>query len=148
MNAIYLDNNGKENLMVMGCYGIGVGRTAAASVEQNHDEKGMVWPLNLAPFEVIIIPVNFKNDDLKKACQSIYIQLSEMGIEVLLDDRLDRLGVKLKDADLIGIPLQIIVGPKNLEEGKIEMKIRKTQDSQLHLYPQCLQDIPSILKNL
>jgi len=148
MNAIYLDNNGKENLMVMGCYGIGVGRTAAASVEQNHDEKGMVWPLNLAPFEVIIIPVNFKNDDLKKACQSIYTQLSEMGIEVLLDDRLDRLGVKLKDADLIGIPLQIIVGPKNLEEGKIEMKIRKTQDSQLHLYPQCLQDIPNILKNL
>ena len=148
MNAIYLDSNGKENPMVMGCYGIGVGRTAAASVEQNHDEKGIVWPLNLAPFKVIIIPVNFKNDDLKKACKSIYTQLSEMKIEVLLDDRQDRLGVKLKDADLIGIPVQIIVGPKNLEEGKIEIKIRKTQDSQLHPYPQCIQDIPSILKNL
>ena len=148
MNAIYLDNDGKENPMVMGCYGIGVGRTAAASVEQNHDEKGIVWPLNLAPFEVIIIPVNFKNDDLKKTCESIYAQLSEMRIEVLLDDRQDRLGVKLKDADLIGIPLQIIVGPKNLKEGKIELKIRKTQDSQLHLYPQCIQDIPSILKAL
>ena len=148
MNAIYLDNDGKENPMVMGCYGIGVGRTAAASVEQNHDEKGIVWPLNLAPFEVIIIPVNFKNDDLKKACESIYAQLSEMRIEVLLDDRQDRLGVKLKDADLIGIPLQIIVGPKNLEDKKIEIKIRKTQESQLHLYPQCIQDIPSILKNL
>ena len=138
----------KKNPMVMGCYGIGVGRTAAASVEQNHDEKGIVWPLNLAPFKVIIIPVNFKNDDLKKACKSIYTQLSEMKIEVLLDDRQDRLGVKLKDADLIGIPVQIIVGPKNLEEGKIEIKIRKTQDSQLHPYPQCIQDIPSILKNL
>ena len=148
MNAIYLDSNGKENPMVMGCYGIGIGRTAAASVEQNHDEKGIVWPLNLAPFKVIIIPVNFKNDDLKKACKSIYTQLSEMKIEVLLDDRQDRLGVKLKDADLIGIPVQIIVGPKNLEEGKIEIKIRKTQDSQLHPYPQCIQDIPSILKNL
>jgi len=148
MKAIHLDSNGKENPMVMGCYGIGVGRTAAASVEQNHDEKGMVWPLNLAPFEIIIIPVNFKNDDLKKTCESIYTQLSEMRIEVLLDDRKDRLGVKLKDADLIGIPLQIIVGPKNLEEGKIEIKIRKTQDSQLHFYPQCIQDIPNILKNL
>ena len=148
MNAIYLDKDGKENPMVMGCYGIGVGRTAAASVEQNHDEKGIVWPLNLAPFKVIIIPVNFKNDDLKKACKSIYTQLSEMKIEVLLDDRQDRLGVKLKDADLIGIPLQIIVGPKNLKEGKIELKIRKTQDSQIHLYPQCIQDIPNILKNL
>ena len=108
----------------------------------------MVWPLNLAPFEVIIIPVNFKNDDLKKACESIYTQLSEMKIEVLLDDRQDRLGVKLKDADLIGIPLQIIVGPKNLEEGKIEIKIRKTLDSQLHPYPESVKDIPNILKSL
>jgi len=148
MNAVYLDSNGKENPMVMGCYGIGVGRTAAASIEQNHDEKGMVWPVNLAPFEVIIIPVNFKNDDLKKVCESIYTQLSEMKIEALLDDRQDRLGVKLKDADLIGIPLQIIVGPKNLKEGKIEIKIRKTEDSQLYPYPQFIKDVPNILRNL
>lgn len=148
MKAVYLDSNGKENLMIMGCYGIGVGRTAAASVEQNHDEKGMVWPLNLAPFQVVIIPVNFKNDDLKNACQSIYTQLLEMKVEVLLDDRQDRLGVKLKDADLIGIPLQIIVGPKNLEEGNVEIKIRKSQESQLHPYPQVIKDIPNILKDL
>ena len=95
-----------------------------------------------------LIEFCFKNDDLKKTCESIYSQLSEMKIEVLLDDRQDRLGVKLKDADLIGVPLQIIVGPKNLEEGKIEIKIRKTQDSKLHVYPQCIQDIPNILKNL
>lgn len=148
MKAVYLDSNGKENLMIMGCYGIGVGRTAAASVEQNHDEKGMVWPLNLAPFQIVIIPVNFKNDDLKNACQSIYTQLLEMKVEVLLDDRQDRLGVKLKDADLIGIPLQIIVGPKNLEEGNVEIKIRKSQESQLHPYPQVIKDIPNILKDL
>ena len=148
MKALYLDSNGKENLMIMGCYGIGVGRTAAASVEQNHDEKGMVWPLNLAPFSVVIIPVNFKKEDLKNTCESIYNQLLEMGIEVLLDDRPDRLGVKLKDADLIGIPLQIIVGPKNLEEGNIEIKIRKTQESQLHPFPQAIKDIPNILKDL
>jgi len=148
MKAVYLDNNGKENLMTMGCYGIGVGRTAAASVEQNHDEKGIVWPLNLAPFEVIIIPVNFKKDDLKNTCESIYNQLLEIGLEVLLDDREDRLGVKLKDADLIGIPMQIIVGPKNLDEGNVEIKIRKTQASQLHPYPQVIKDIPNILKDL
>ena len=148
MKAVYLDNNGKESPMIMGCYGIGVGRTAAASVEQNHDEKGIVWPRNLAPFEVIIIPVNFKNDDLKNTCESIYTQLKGMGVEVILDDRQDRLGGKLKDADLIGIPLQIIVGPKNLEEGKVEIKIRKTQESQLHPYPQIVNDIPNILKDL
>ena len=148
MKAVYLDNNGKENPMIMGCYGIGVGRTAAASVEQNHDEKGIVWPRNLAPFEVIVIPVNFKNEDLKNTCESIYNQLKEMGVEAILDDRQDRLGGKLKDADLIGIPLQIIVGPKNLEEGKVEIKIRKTQESQLHPYPQIVNDIPNILKDL
>jgi prolyl-tRNA synthetase len=148
MKALYLDNNGKESPMIMGCYGIGVGRTAAASVEQNHDEKGIVWPRNLAPFEVIIIPVNFKNNDLKNTCESIYNQLKEIGVEVILDDRQDRLGGKLKDADLIGIPLQIIVGPKNLEEGKVEIKIRKTQESQLHPYPQIINDIPNILKDL
>jgi prolyl-tRNA synthetase len=148
MKAVYLDNNGKECPMVMGCYGIGVGRTAAASIEQNHDEKGIVWPRNLAPFEVIIIPVNFKNDDLKKTCESLYIQLKKMGVEVVLDDRQDRLGGKLKDADLIGVPLQIIVGPKNLEEGKVEIKIRKTQESQLYAYPEVVYDIPNILKDL
>ena len=148
MKAVYLDSNGKENLMTMGCYGIGVGRTTAASVEQNHDEKGIVWPLNLAPFEVIIIPVNFKKDDLKNTCESLYNQLLEIGLEVLLDDRQDRLGVKLKDADLIGIPMQIIVGPKNLDEGNVEVKIRKTQASQLHPYPQVIKDIPNILKDL
>ena len=148
MKAVYLDSNGKENLMTMGCYGIGVGRTTAASVEQNYDEKGIVWPLNLAPFEVIIIPVNFKKDDLKNTCESIYNQLLEIGLEVLLDDREDRLGIKLKDADLIGIPMQIIVGPKNLDEGNVEIKIRKTQASQLHPYPQVIKDIPNILKDL
>ena len=134
--------------MIMGCYGIGVGRTAAACIEQNHDEKGIVWPVNLAPFEVIIIPVNFKNEALKSTCEAIYSQLLEMGVEAILDDRQDRLGVKLKDADLIGIPLQIIVGPKNLEEDKVEIKIRKTQESQLHPYPQIIKDIPNILKDL
>jgi prolyl-tRNA synthetase len=148
MKAVYLDPQGKEQAMVMGCYGIGVGRTAAAAIEQNHDERGIIWPLNLAPFQVIIIPVNYSKDDLKNACNSIYQQLQEMGIETLLDDRSDRLGVKLKDADLLGIPLQIIVGPKNLDAGQIEIKIRRTNTSTLHPYPQVIADIPNILKDL
>ncbi len=148
LNANVLGESGKSQILTMGCYGIGVSRVVAAAIEQNHDEKGIIWPRNLAPFEVIIIPVNFKNDDLKNTCESLYTQLKEMGVEVILDDRQDRLGGKLKDADLIGIPLQIIVGPKNLEEGKVEIKIRKTQESQMHPYPQIVNDIPNILKDL
>ena len=148
MKAVFLDQQGKENAMVMGCYGIGVGRTAAAAIEQNHDEKGIVWPRNLAPFQVIIIPVNYSNSDLKNVCDNIYDKLLEMGIETLLDDRADRLGGKLKDADLIGIPLQIIIGPKNLAAGQVEIKVRKTNESELRQYPQVIEDIPSILKDL
>lgn len=148
MKAVYLDQHGKESAMVMGCYGIGVGRTAAAAIEQNHDDRGIVWPLNLAPFQVIIIPVNYSDDEVKTACDTIYDRLQKMGIDPLLDDRTDRLGVKLKDADLIGIPLQIIVGPKNLSAGQIEIKIRKTNESDLRPYPQVMEDIPGILKGL
>ena len=134
--------------MIMGCYGIGVGRTAAAAIEQNNDERGIIWPRNLAPFQVIVIPVNYSNSDLKNACDTMYNRLQEAGIETLLDDRSDRLGVKLKDADLMGIPLQIIIGPKNLSAGQVEIKVRKTNESDLHPYPQVIEDIPNILKDL
>ena len=148
MKANFLDQNGKENTMIMGCYGVGVGRTVAAAIEQNNDERGIVWPRNLAPFQVIIIPVNYSKDDLKDVCDTLYNRLQEAGIETLLDDRSDRLGVKLKDADLMGIPLQIIIGPKNLSAGQVEIKVRKTNESNLHPYPQIIEDIPNILKDL
>ena len=148
MKAVFLDQHGKENAMIMGCYGIGVGRTAAAAIEQNNDERGIIWPRNLAPFQVIVIPVNYSNSDLKNACDTMYNRLQEAGIETLLDDRSDRLGVKLKDADLMGIPLQIIIGPKNLSAGQVEIKVRKTNESSLHPYPQVIEDIPNILKDL
>ena len=148
MKAVFLDQHGKENALVMGCHGIGVGRTAAAAIEQNNDERGIIWPRNLAPFQVIIIPVNYSNSDLNNACDTIYNRLQEAGIETLLDDRSDRLGVKLKDADLMGIPLQIIIGPKNLSAGQVEIKVRKTNESSLHPYPQVIEDIPNILKDL
>jgi len=132
----------------MGCYGIGVGRTAAAAIEQNNDEKGIIWPLPLAPFQVVILPVNFKVDAVRSAAETIYKILWEQNIETLLDDRSDRLGVKFKDAELLGIPLQIIIGPKNLDEGKVEVKLRKTGESRLISFPGEILDIPEILSGL
>ena len=147
MKATYLDGQGKENPMVMGCYGIGVGRTAAAAIEQNHDEKGIIWPLPLAPFKVIILPVNFANEEVRNASETAYQTLVELGMDPLLDDRSDRLGVKFKDAELLGIPLQIIIGPKNLTAGKVEIKMRKTGESQLLTFPGGLADIPGMLSH-
>ena len=148
MQALYLDDQGKEQPMIMGCYGIGVGRTAAAAIEQNHDEKGIIWPISLAPFQAVILPVNFSDDAVHSAAKEIYKSLWELGIETLLDDRSDRLGVKFKDADLLGIPIQIIVGPKNLDEGKIEIKLRKTGESQLISFPEEIAYISTILSEL
>ena len=147
MKAHYLDEHGKENPMIMGCYGIGVGRTAAAAIEQNHDDKGIIWPAPLAPFQVVIIPVKFEEDRQRAACEETYKTLQDMGIETLVDDRPERLGVKFKDAELLGIPLQIIIGPKNLDNAQVELKSRKTGISELIDFPADLQDIPTRLKN-
>jgi prolyl-tRNA synthetase len=126
MKATYLDKNGKERYMIMGCYGIGVGRTVAAAIEQNHDENGIVWPVPLAPYQVIITPVNVNDEKIKKMSVQLYEALQQRGIEVILDDRDERAGVKFKDADLIGIPLRVTVGQKLLIEGVLEVKIRRT----------------------
>ncbi|HOG07767.1 MAG TPA: proline--tRNA ligase [Syntrophales bacterium] len=126
MRAVYLDAAGKEQTMVMGCYGIGIGRTVAAAIEQSHDDQGIVWPMTLAPYAVIITPVNSNEETLARASESLYQALSARGVEVLLDDRDERAGVKFKDADLIGIPLRITVGPKKLAEGRVELRIRRT----------------------
>jgi prolyl-tRNA synthetase len=126
MKALFLDQSGKEKAMVMGCYGIGIGRTVAAAIEQNHDGDGIVWPLPLAPYSVIITPVNVNEKTLSDAAEELYRILTEKGVEVILDDRDERAGVKFKDADLIGIPYRVTVGPKRLAEGKMEIKTRRT----------------------
>lgn len=127
MNVTYLDTNGKENLVVMGCYGIGVTRILAATIEQSHDENGIIWPDNIAPFEVIIVPVNFADEKTKEVTEKIYKELSSSGIDVLIDDRDERAGIKFKDADLIGIPYRIVIGEKNLVNGDVEFKARKDE---------------------
>ena len=126
MKAVYLDRNGQELTMVMGCYGVGIGRTVAAAIEQNHDADGIIWPLPLAPYQVIITPVNVNEKPLSETAEALYRGLSEKGVEVILDDRDERAGVKFKDADLIGIPFRVTVGPKRLAEGKVEIKSRRS----------------------
>ena len=110
--------------MVMGCYGIGISRTMAAAIEQNHDENGIIWPMPITPFQVIIVPVNAKKENQMETALSLYTELQERGLEVLLDDRDERAGVKFKDADLIGIPVRITVGSKALQDNQVEVKKR------------------------
>ncbi len=126
LSATYLDAEGKEQIIFMGCYGIGIGRTVAAAIEQNHDENGIIFPLPIAPFHCSVVAVNTKDSGVMAAAEEIYLKLEKLGIEVLFDDRDERPGVKFKDNDLIGIPLRIVVGSKGLAEGKVEVKIRAT----------------------
>jgi prolyl-tRNA synthetase len=125
MNATFLDPQGKETLAVMGCYGIGVGRTAAAAIEQNHDPKGIVWPIPIAPFHVHLLPLGM-SPQVVEVAQTLYQKLSQAGVEVLWDDRDERAGVKFNDADLVGAPFQVLVGDKGLAQGTVELKVRRT----------------------
>lgn len=143
MNASFLDPNGKECLAVMGCYGIGVGRTAAAAVEQHHDDKGIVWPFPIAPFHVHLIPLG-QSAAVANATTDLYAALEQAGLEVLWDDRDERAGVKFNDADLIGAPFQVIVGDKGLAEGLLEVKTRKTGEK-IKIVP---ADIPAKILEL
>ena len=126
MRAVYLDQDGREKIIVMGCYGIGVGRTVAACIEQNHDDDGIIWPMPIAPYHVIVTPVNMNETAIAEAAESIYQSLRMRGVEVIIDDRDERAGVKFKDADLIGVPLRITIGARRLAEGKVEVRERKT----------------------
>jgi prolyl-tRNA synthetase len=145
LKAVYLDKDGQEKTMVMGCYGIGIGRTVAACIEQNYDVNGIVWPMPLAPYQVIITPVNVNESDVIKAAENIYAELQASGIEVVLDDRDERAGVKFKDADLIGFPLRIIVGQKNLALGKVELKIRKSGENILYPLEKIVPTVKQII---
>jgi prolyl-tRNA synthetase len=128
LHAVFIDENGQEKPIIMGCYGIGINRTVAAIIEQNHDEKGIIWPLSVAPFQVIVVPVVMKDEVQVKIAQEIYDKLNELGVEVLIDDRDERAGVKFNDADLIGIPVRITVG-KKAKDGFVEFKLRNEQQA-------------------
>jgi len=145
MKAVYLDRDGKEKTMIMGCYGIGIGRTVAACIEQNFDANGIIWPMPLAPYTVIVSPVNINEKDVMNAAEDIYSTLTAQGVEVILDDRDERAGVKFKDAELIGIPLRITVGSKNLAQGNVELKIRKTGENRLYALQGIVDEVRKII---
>lgn len=128
LNAFFLDKNGQERPIIMGSYGIGPARIAAAAIEQNHDKDGIIWPKSIAPFDVEIIPLNINDIKTVEVAESLYISLKNKGIEVLIDDRNERPGVKFKDADLIGIPFHILIGERSLKDNMIEIKNRKTRE--------------------
>ncbi len=127
MKATVLNSNGKATTLQMGCYGIGVSRIVAAAIEQNHDENGIIWPKPIAPFQVALIPINIrKSEQVREVTEKLYQDLQNQGIEVLLDDRNERVGVIFADMDLLGIPTQIVIGERGLKEGTVEVKDRKT----------------------
>lgn len=131
MGCTFLDATGREQPMIMGCYGLGIGRTVAAAVEQNHDQAGIIWPLPLAPFEVEVLSLNPDSTEVARTAESLYGDLQAAGVEVLYDDRDERSGVKFKDADLIGIPVRVVVGNKGLEQGQVEISLRRHNEKRL-----------------
>jgi prolyl-tRNA synthetase len=134
LHATYLDAQGQEHPMEMGCYGIGITRTVAAAIEQHHDANGIIWPMPLAPAPVAIVPVNWNDSAIRQTAENLYTQCLTAGVDVLLDDRDERPGVKFKDIDLLGIPLRITIGNKTLARGMVELKRRaETQASEVTL---------------
>ena len=148
LQATFLDQNGRPNPMIMGCYGIGVSRTLAAAIEQYHDENGIIWPRSIAPFEAVIVPINAKDEALMATSQTIYTALQNAGVDVLLDDRKDRAGVKFKDADLIGYPLRITVSKNTLENNEVEIQIRKSGEALPCAIDSVADKVTELLQNL
>jgi prolyl-tRNA synthetase len=146
LKATYLDAEGKERPISMGCYGIGVGRTLAAAIEQRHDGDGILFPFPLAPFAVLITSLNPREPKIRLVSEALYEQLCRKGIEVLLDDRDERPGKKFKDADLLGIPLRVTVGPRQLQEGNLELKLRSQTQAQVIPLEEAPDRILSILR--
>ena len=131
LNASFLDNNGKSQIMEMGCYGIGITRVVAAAIEQNHDERGIIWTDAMAPFAAVIVPMNYKKSEaVREAADKIYADLLAAGVDVLLDDRDERAGVLLADSELLGIPHRIVIGDRGLKEGKVEYARRTDSEAQ------------------
>jgi prolyl-tRNA synthetase len=131
MGCNFTDEAEADHPMIMGCYGLGVGRTVAAAIEQNHDQDGIIWPRPLAPFEVLLAGLNPDDAQVNRVAEQLYAELQEKGIEVLYDDRDERPGVKFKDADLIGVPVRVVIGAKSLKDGKVEVSLRRDRAKQL-----------------
>ena len=131
MKCEYLDKDGKSHPMIMGCYGIGIGRTMAALVEDSHDDYGPIWPMSVAPYQVEICAITPDKDRVMEVAEAFYQELQKLGIEVLFDDRGEKAGSMFSDADLLGIPFRVVISPKSLAAGKVEFRLRGSRDSEL-----------------
>ncbi|MBN1359991.1 MAG: proline--tRNA ligase [Sedimentisphaerales bacterium] len=148
LGATFLDENGIETPCLMGCYGIGINRIMASAIEQLNDANGIIWPISIAPFDVLITPVNQDEPDVVQTAEQIYRQLQDVGVEVLIDDRDLRGGIKFKDADLIGIPVRVTVGKKSVAEGNVEIKLRHQAESRKCPAAQAAQDVGQLVRSL
>jgi len=151
LGAVFLDKNGKENPMIMGSYGIGPARIAAAAIEQNNDKNGIIWPRSISPFDMQVTPLNMSDPKTVEVAEGLYRELCEIynsstgeSMDVLIDDRDVRPGVKFKDADLIGIPIQVIIGEKGLKDNQIEIKIRRTGEAKKVSLDNAIKEILAI----
>jgi prolyl-tRNA synthetase len=131
MNAVFIDQDGESRPIIMGCYGIGPSRLMAAAIERNHDDKGIVWPATISPYQVHICPLYLEGSKVSEVAEKLYADLMEKGLEVLYDDRTESPGVKFNDADLLGIPIRITVSPRSLEKQSVELKRRSEKEPQL-----------------
>jgi len=148
MGCDFLDSNGAEHPMIMGCYGLGIGRTTAAAVEQSHDERGIIWPLPLAPFEVILVLLNSDKPEVVDAAGGLYDRFVDAGLDVLFDDRPERPGVKFKDMDLIGFPVRVVVGKRGLAEGNVEISLRSDGEKRMVPIADAVDAIEKLLDEL
>jgi len=148
MNATFVDSDGKVKPFIMGCYGIGIGRTVAAAIEQNHDESGMIFPKSLAPFQVTVLPLKIKDERILAESERIYSELIEAGYEAIIDDRDVGPGFKFKDAELIGIPIIVAVGPRTIKDDEAEVKVRKTGDSRNIKLKAVVNEVQELLSSI
>ncbi len=148
MGAKFLDASGKERAAVMGCYGIGINRIMASAVELYHDEKGIRWPIAIAPYSVLVLPVDYSDEQIRTAADGVYARLKEKGVDVLLDDRDQRAGVKFNDADLVGIPLRVTIGKRSLQEGKVELTTRANGESRRVPLENAVESVEAILADM
>jgi len=147
MSANFVDQDGRQKPFIMGCYGIGIGRTVAAAIEQNFDDNGMILPRALAPFEISVLPLNMKDENVIKTADVIYNSLLEKGYDVLIDDRKESAGFKFKDADLIGVPVHVRIGPKTLKENSVEIRLRKSGETRLVKVEDAVSEVVSIINS-
>jgi len=146
MKATFQDSDGQEKPFVMGCYGIGVSRVVAAAIEQNHDAKGIIFPVPLAPFQVIILNLGPKDAAYCQAAEQLYLDLKARGLDILYDDRDERPGSKFNDADLLGIPYRLTVGKTFEKEGKVELRSRKTGETEIFAFAEAAAQIATLIR--